>query len=152
MRPRPISKKDVYENICTSNPKILYFSDLFGGDDKTHKHRECSNKHKNKQLCDELKLSNLHDTCPETKVRHHFKVILGKYKATKDVDITHCVTADIKHHIKEIECDHIPCVKKKCKRKKSARDDKCRDIKIPECNKNIVYMKNREKCKKKRKN
>jgi hypothetical protein len=48
-------------------------------------------------ICDKLCLTSSEDACEKKRVTHNFQVVLGECKVTRDVKVTHCITAQSPH-------------------------------------------------------
>ena len=126
--PIPQNKKDVYENTSELHCK---------------KYRKCKSMSDRccESICDRLDLVPPDDACEKKNVKHCFQVTLGKYEVVRDVKVTHCVTANLKHHIKEnIICEHKPCTKHTYKNINSVNDGKCCKVDFPKCDDKIEYV------------
>lgn len=149
-------KKDVFEHIMHNGNDDLTSSysthssrsNKSDKSDKSEKRKKCKKQKECKTICDRLCLEPPDDACEERRVVHKFKVILGECKVTRDVKITHCITANLDHHIKEyVTCKHEPCVKHTHDEKHTVVDGKCCDVKFPDCDDDIQF----EECESKHK-
>lgn len=106
----------------------------------SHKsHKRCKKEKRCKTICDKLCLTPPEGACEKKTVTHYFQVALGECKVTRDVKVTHCITANLNHHIKEnVLCKHEPCTKYTCEEKHKV-DHGC-DIDFPECEDDIVFV------------
>jgi len=83
-------------------------------------------------VCDKLCLVPPKDPHEEKHVTHCFKVKLGECKVTRNVKVTHCITANLDHHIKEnVICKHAPCTKVTCEEINTVNDGKRCKAKFP---------------------
>jgi hypothetical protein len=81
------------------------------------------------------------DACEKKTVTHYFQVCLGECKVTRNVKITHCITANLNHHIEEnVICKHEPCTKYTSEERETVNNGKCCNVKFPECEKDIVFV------------
>ncbi|VBB18601.1 hypothetical protein YASMINEVIRUS_1064 [Yasminevirus sp. GU-2018] len=132
------TKKDVFE--ATSCEK------------RERRHKRCKKEKQCGTICDRLCLAPPENACEKKTVTHCFKVVLGECKVTRDVKVTHCITANLNHHIKEdVVCKHDPCTKYTCEEKHTVKDGKCCDVKFPDCDDNIVFVDDFEDCHKDKK-
>lgn len=91
-------------------------------------------------VCDKLNLFPPEGACEKKTVKHNFKVTLGECKVRRDVKVTHCITANLDHHIKEnIICKHPACTKYTCEEKNKVVEGKKCDVKFPE-QKDITFI------------
>ena len=105
--------------------------------DHDHKHKHCD-KH---NMCERLSLEPPKNACEEKKVTHHFQVTLGECKVSRDVKVTHCLTANLHHHIKEdVTCKHVPCTKHQSENVHTVRDGKSCDVSFPDDESDIVFV------------
>lgn len=133
-------KKDVYENKRSKSDKKskAKSSSSSSSDSKSHRKR-CKKEKKCKSICDKLCLTPPEGACEKKTVTHYFQVALGECKVTRDVMVTHCITANLNHHIKEnVLCKHEPCTKHTCEEKHKIEHG-C-DIDFPECEEDIVFV------------
>lgn len=85
----------------------------------------CNNQNVNNQILHEL--NNLclippDNACEERREKHNFKVVLGECKVVRDVNVTHCIVANLEHHIKEdIICQHKTYTKQTTEHKKTEK-------------------------------
>ena len=121
--------------------------------DRAYK-KDCDKeKHKNKSVkkcetvCDKLHFKRSKNAHEKRRVVHKFKVVLGKCKVTRDVEVTHCITANLDHHIKEYRiCKHAPCTKYTHEDKhKSVNGDFCK-VKFPDSDDQIKYISKNNDC------
>ena len=134
-------KKDVYANND---------SDSWDSGERKHK-RHHSNSRSCKKKCDticqRLDLSPPKNACEKKTVKHFFQVSLGKCEVTRDVKVTHCITANLKHHIEEnVVCHHEPCTKYTHKKIHSVENGNCCKVKFPECDDKITYLDKQKSC------
>lgn len=140
MEIRRNTKKDVYDN---KRPKCYKKSKSSSSSSREtkrcKKEKRCKKDSKCKTICDKLCLTPPEGACEKKTETHYFQVALGECKVTRDVKITHCITANLNHHIKEnILCKHEPCTKYTCEEKHKV-DHGC-DIDFPECEDDIVFV------------
>lgn len=124
-------KKDVYVN----NDSDSWSSDIHGCEKKVG------------SVCQRLDLTAPKDACEKKCVKHFFKVSLGKCEVTRDVNVTHCITANLKHHIEEnVTCHHKPCTKHTHKKIHKVEHGDCCKVKFPECDDKITFVNENKPC------
>ena len=152
---RPQNQRNVKKDVYVNDDSSSWSDDSSDKKRKMHrskcckKEKKCERKYETKceTLCHRLDLTPPKNACEKKTVTHCFQVSLGKCEVTKDVKITHCITANLKHHIEEnVVCHHEPCTKYTQKKVHVVEDGKCCKVKFPECDNKIVYTKGHNSC------
>jgi hypothetical protein len=168
MRSKRLEKKDIFRNSSSSdvinndfnsndfnsnyfNNNDFNSNDLNSNDSSeiihSIKKKKCKKNKTCNTICDRLCLEPPKGACENRRVVHKFKVVLGECKVTRDVNITHCITANLDHHIKEyITCKHEACAKNTQEVKHNTVDGKCCNVKFPDCDDHIDFVDNSSQC------
>jgi hypothetical protein len=132
-----IGKKDTYGDDCSECLEKKRHRKRKNESCDTEESKSCDNIN----ICDKLCLPPPKDACEKTNVTHCFKVTLGECKVTRDVKVTHCITANLNHHIKEnIICNHEPCTKYTSDVIHKVDDGKCCDVEFPDHDDEIEFV------------
>jgi len=153
------TKKDRYENYPDMDSSSDSSSEISSKSSKSSRSKSSSKCKpckpcKSQSVCDTLCLKPPKNACEKVKVKHFFKVTLGKCQVSRDVNVYHNITANLKHHIKEnVKCQHTDCTKHTYEEINTVKDGKDCNMKFPiskddliiidECDK---YGKHSHKC------
>ena len=148
------AKKDRYENYpdldSCSDSESDSVSEKSSRSSKSSKSSRCRSRSrsrsrckpcKSKSVCDTLCLKPPKNACEKVNVKHYFKVTLGKCQVTRDVNVYHNITANLKHHIKEnVKCQHTDCTKHTYEEVNTVKDGKHCNIKFPTSKDDLIII------------